>query len=753
MIAGPTERETPGRLRQVSDWARRPAIARRFAFALAVLAVLSGIATYAVLTRNSPFGPDPDVVLVLVNVNLVLLLALAVVVVRRVVQLWAERRRGSAGSRLHVRLVLLFSVVAATPAIVVAVFSVVFLNFGLQSWFSDSVRNSIYASLDVAKAYLDEQQNIVRADVLAVAQELGKDSAYIFQDPARLETAVWALASQRGLSDAVVFDRTGVALARASYAASFGFDPLPSGEYVARAERGDVPVITNESGDRMRALVRLAHAPNLYLFAGRFVQPGVLNHVKRVRDAVLGFEQLEARRARLQIYFAMLFAVLSLVLLLAAVWIGLLFATQLARPISLLIGATERVRAGDLSVRVEGIESTDEMGTLARAFNRMTGQIGGQQAELIEANRQLDDRRRFTEAVLAGVSAGVVGLDAAGRINLPNRTASTLLETDLERAIGRPLREVAPEMAELLGEAMRRPRVMAQGQVRIVRGRTAITLLVRVTAEHGENEVLGYVATFDDVTELQSAQRMAAWADVARRIAHEIKNPLTPIQLAAERLKRKYLKEITTDPEIFIACTDTIVRQVGDIGRMVDEFSSFARMPAPVMRSENLAELCRQAIFLQRQVSADIAMELDSPPGVERECDARQIGQALTNLLKNAAESIAARHAADEGAPEGRIVVRVASAGGRVGSIDIEDNGIGLPVELRDRLTEPYVTTRTKGTGLGLAIVRKIMEDHGGALALEDREGGGARLRLIFPDPAVLETQAKAPETTVAHGA
>jgi two-component system nitrogen regulation sensor histidine kinase NtrY len=362
----------------------------------------------------------------------------------------------------------------------------------------------------------------------------------------------------------------------------------------------------------------------------------------------------------------------------------------------------------------------------------MTYQIESQQRELREANRQLDERRRFTETVLTGVSAGVIGLDSLGRVNLPNRSASALLGTDLEQAIGQDLAEVAPEMAGLLDEAERRPDRLAQSQVELIRGNSTRTLLVRIAAEHNGRDISGFIVTFDDITELLSAQRKAAWADIARRIAHEIKNPLTPIQLAAERLRRRYLKEIKSDVETFTVCTDTIVRHVGDIGRMIDEFSSFARMPTPVLKPENLVEIVHRAVFLQRTAHPEIVFEPVFPAGpVAVNCDARLVGQALINIVKNAIESIEARRAEDSASPTGCIRVSVAEADGQAAVI-IEDNGKGLPQHGREQLTEPYVTTRTKGTGLGLAIVKKIMEDHHGELVLEDGETEGARVSLHF---------------------
>jgi two-component system nitrogen regulation sensor histidine kinase NtrY len=426
-----------------------------------------------------------------------------------------------------------------------------------------------------------------------------------------------------------------------------------------------------------------------------------------------------------------------LLLLLAAVWFGLNFATRLTRPVGDLISAADRVRAGDLSARVkEGTrESDDEMELLARAFNRMTNQLDAQRSDLMEANRQLDFRRRFSETVLSGVSAGVIGLDPTGRINLMNASASEFFNIDDTTLLnGQPVAVLSPEIQNFIDQLPKEPSTKS-GQLEIRRPmKPTRTILVRVSSQQTESETRGYVITFDDISDLLSAQRKAAWADVARRIAHEIKNPLTPIQLSAERLKRKYSKEIVTDPEVFQTCTDTIVRHVDDIGRMVDEFSAFARMPSPVMKEHELKEMARQTLFLQSSSRGDLAYTQQIPNGpCIAECDARQVAQALTNLLKNAAEAIDARNAPLDGhLPQGKIHMRLSMDENFV-TLAVEDNGKGLPVEERNNLTEPYVTTRQKGTGLGLAIVKKIMEDHHGILKLADREGGGAIVSLIWP--------------------
>ncbi len=708
------------------------------AIALAFAAVAAGVATYIALT-GPEFAPDPRTILLLLTLDLVLLLLLGAVVARRIVMLWAERRRGSAGSKLHVRLVVLFSALAVAPAIVVAVFSALFFNLGFQGWFSDKVRSALGASLAVAEAYLTEHRNSIQIDIRDIAADLNRAGAALLTNQRQLQQFMTVHAALRSLSEIVIFDDSGRVIGRSGLTLSLVFTEIPVWA-LGKARDGEVVIFNPDSddvsgvlGDRVRALVELDRVDGVFLLIGRYVDPRVVAHVDRTREAVKAYESLEGQRSGLQITFAMVFVLVSLLLLLAAVWTGLVLANRLVRPLSALISATERVRAGELSARVEPGSADDEFDSLSRAFNSMTDQIEGQQRELVDANRQLDDRRRFTEAVLSGVSAGVVGLDGQGRINLPNRSASMLLASDLEQKIGQAFSEVVPEMAHLLAAARSAPDRVANDAVAVQRGGRRRMLTVRVAGEPLEGGAIGYVVTFDDVTDLESAQRKAAWADVARRIAHEIKNPLTPIQLSAERLKRKYLGEIQNDPETFRICTETIIRHVNEIGRMVDEFSSFARMPAPVMRLEDLGELVRETTFLQRNARPEIRFStVVSAKPTQVMVDRRQIGQALANLLQNAIDAIQGRESQDgDELPSGDILVRLSEEQG-CPVVTVEDNGKGLPSEDRDRLTEPYVTTRARGTGLGLAIVKKIMEDHGGELILADRPGGGACVTLVF---------------------
>ena len=735
------------------SWAVRVRLRHKVIIGLLGASVVSGIATYAAMTQSPFFSNDPTTVLILSLLDLCFLVLLSGIVAQRILSIWLRRRRNQAGSRLHVRMVSMFALLAVAPALLVAMFAAIFFYFGVEAWFSQHVRTSLNESLEVAQAYLEEHKQVLRADALAMANDLNRQAVVLSQNQVRFAQAVSTQAYIRKLTEVIVFDGSGKILARSGLSFALSLEPVTP-EMLAHARKGDVALIVNDSDDRVRALVRLDNFVDTYLFVGRPVEPVVLNHMATTQQAVSEYKQLEGKRFGLQLTISLVFVAVALLLLLTAVWFGMNFATLLVKPISDLINAANRVRGGDLGARVPVAEreGDDELDLLSRAFNRMTSQLEAQRSDLIEANYQLDFRRRFTEAVLSGVSAGVIGLDPSGRINLMNASAAAFFALEIpEDFNGQPMAELSPEIQAVVAAIPPGIR-LTEEQVEIRRvGQPTRTLLVRVSSELKGSEVHGYVVTFDDVSDLVSAQRKAAWADVARRIAHEIKNPLTPIQLSAERLRRKYANEVTTDPEVFITCTDTIVRHVEDIGRMVDEFSAFARMPVPTMKEHELREICRQMVFLQGTGRADVKYFQELPPEpCIAECDGRQIAQALTNLLKNAVEAIDARILPLEGSLlPGEVTVRL-SATDDVVRLDVEDNGKGLPIEERNSLTEPYVTTRNKGTGLGLAIVKKIMEDHKGELTLTDRPKGGAIVSLIWPRRQPQEaSEGQAPDVTL----
>ena len=756
---------TSYKVRRIRVRLRRMHLSRVLVAILVVALGVSGIATVIAMGDLGPLETDFTTVIILLNLDVILALALGVLIARRIVRNWSRGTAGGAATRLHIRLVVLFSLVAVIPAILVAVFSGLFLNYGIETWFSDRVRTAVNESQAVATAYLREHQRNIRGDALAMANDLNRAAPRIRVDQRFFRQLMQTQALIRGLPEAAVVDGAGNTLMSAGLSVSLGFDVAGQdllGKIFTQTRPGEVQILSSDSDDRVRAGIRLEAFPDAYLLVGRLVEPQVLDHLSMTRGAATQYQQLEDSREELQIRFLAVFALVALLLLLAAVWTGWTVANQLATPIGNLIAAAERIRSGDLSARVQtegGSSPSDEIGMLSRAFNRMTEQINTQQEGLVAANRQLDERRQFTETVLGGVSAGVIGMDADGGINLPNRRASELLETDLDNALGRPLAEVVPEMAELFAGVAAAPGKPANAELTIERGGRQRTLVVSIAAERLDGKAIGFVVTFDDVTELVSAQRKAAWADIARRIAHEIKNPLTPIQLSAERLRRKYQNEVVSDPEVFTSCTETIVRQVEDIGRMVDEFSAFARMPQPDRKSQNLTELCREAVFLERNRCPEISYHVEFPEEPLRlNCDRQQVSRALTNVLKNAAESIRAKFGEAASASNGVISMTINDTARHV-IVQIEDNGGGLPNQLVDRLAEPYVTTRSKGTGLGLAIVKKIMEDHQGDLVLQNRDDGGARISLMFGREAVADNDTNpdpdesTENTTLAHGA
>jgi len=705
---------------------------------LALLALVAAGLTYAALTSSAPFAKSKTVLYLLLSSNLVIVLALAGLIAWLLVRVKAARRSGVAGTKLHSRLVGLFALIAAVPAIIVAVFSGVFLFINIESWFSARQRSVIESAEMVTDAYFREHQLRIMAEAIPIAEEIDRQGPFIAYDPNKLTELLRVVATLRAVPGVYIIKRDGTILAGVKLDPDLEYVP-PLEEALQEAEIGKTAIYAAYSASQVHGLKKLAAFPDAYLYVVRYVDPRVVDHLRETRKARSEYERAESRRTLMPIYFFVVYLVVALFILLAAVWLGIWAANRIVAPIGRLIGASERVSQGDLAVRVAVGQSDDEIGSLGKAFNRMTAQLETQRGELVEANRQLDRRRRFTEAVLSGVTAGVIGLDGEERITLVNRSGLQLLGAAREKLVGQPFARMVPEMAQLLRAAQTSGDRTAQGQVELVRGEGPRNFTVRVMREaSGEDDLKGFVVTFDDITELMAAQRMSAWADVARRIAHEIKNPLTPIQLSAERLRRKYRTEVR-EPDIFEQCTNTIIRQVGDIGRMVDEFSSFARMPAPVMTEEDLADVARQAVFLQRVAHPEIDFLLEGADvRIEQTCDRRLVTQALTNIIKNAVEAIGARRESEHnGGYRGQVRVKLSETAER-SFIEVVDNGCGLPREQRHLLTEPYVTTRVKGTGLGLAIVKKIMEDHGAALALEDAPGDngerkrGALVRLSF---------------------
>ncbi|MBL8770213.1 MAG: PAS domain-containing sensor histidine kinase [Phenylobacterium sp.] len=705
-------------------------------------ALLTGVAIFLAASppEKGPLGPASDVILTVLFLNLVLILFLLVSVGTRIFEL-LDARSSDAGARLHVRFVGLFAAAALVPAAVVLIFYGLVVSSGVEKWFSQRVQTVVENSATVFQSYIDEQTGYIRDHVIPMAGDLNREAAGIAEKPDSAGSYLEALASFHAFPAAYLVDRQGRVLARAE---ASGAPPyvLPSQAAYAAADQSEI-YIPNFDAGVMRGLYKLTAFNDVYLYVTRPLKPGIMGYMRESESELASYRDVAKNRERIQAIFVLSYAETAMLVLVGAVWLGLAAANSITAPISRLVQAAGRVAGGDLSARVDAESDPAEIAVLSRAFNSMTHDLQAQQEALRRAGEEAEERRQFIETVLAEVSAGVIGLDPDGRISVTNRQASVLLALPRDQGRGRRLADVVPEFAELAAAGRSGE---AEEEIDITRGRDQRRLRVRASQSEG-----GLVFTFDDVTRLVAAQRNAAWRDVARRIAHEIKNPLTPIQLSAERLRRKYRKDIApAELETFDRCTDTIVRQVGDIGRMVDEFSSFARMPAPKFARLDAAELLRAAVFAQRVASPDFEVVLEEPlHEAALHADGRMIGQALTNVLKNAAEAVEGRRA-KEPKLKGRIVARLVSDEHGV-AFEVEDNGVGLPAKDRDRLTEPYVTTREKGTGLGLAIVKRILEDHGGELELADARAGQGALAVLRLPAAAAQRLARPPAAVSAE--
>ena len=710
---------------------RRPL--RRLLAPFAVgFALLSACLTFVVLTGLTPIEPTRTVVVWFLLINAATILLLISIIVREVWQVVQARRRGRAAARLHVQIVSLFSVIAVLPAVLVSIVANVTIDRGLDRLFSGTTKAAIENSLIVASAYLNENAQLIRGDILGMATDIANARPLFDQDRRSFREMLTASAASRNLPGAMLIDKETNVLETAQTGIEQDFAKPPP-EFLKDFNETEPEIVVE--ANYVAACIRLRAFNDTFLYVARLLDPRVVAQMRQTQASVADYAQIESRRLGIQVAFALMFAVIALTILMSSVLIGLNFANWLVAPIRRLMSAANVVSTGDLHVQVPVLKSEGDLAQLGETFNKMTQELRTQRDELVSASELIDSRRRFIEAVLSSASAGIIGVDASGSIGILNRSAEKLIGHAESETLGHPLSEIIPELDDMMKTAREGTQRLVQGQITITRDGRERNLSVRVSSEHNSQARDSFIITLDDITDLVSAQRTSAWGDVARRIAHEIKNPLTPIQLSAERIRRKFGKVITEDKAVFEQCTDTIVRQVDDIRRMVDEFSRFARMPKPVMEGEDVADTVRQVVFLMRvgHPELELVTEIRDEP-LRAQFDRRLISQALTNIIKNASEAIEA--VPPEEMDKGRIEVIAARDGDDI-VIDVIDNGIGLPKVSRSRLLEPYVTTREKGTGLGLAIVGRVLEDHGGGIELHDaadiRPGSrGAWMRLRF---------------------
>lgn len=707
-------------------------IERRLAVVLVALAIPLAIITFFMIQRAVSAEVSSSTILWLLTADLGVLLLLMIIIAKRVISLWLQRKKGLAGAKLHTRLVFWFSALAIIPSIIVTIFTTLFLNFGLNQWFNDTVKEAVNNSLVVAHEYLLEHQQSIVGDILAMANDLKYEGPIFEANPQRIQNFILLQSSVRSLSEVLLLNGQGKVLVAGNLSLNAALNPAVSPSAFERARNGETIILSGPTEDRMRAMVLVDWQNDIYLYIGRKIDTKILGYVEETRKAVNLYRNMEGRRFQIQVTFALIFIVIASLALMGAIWVALVFSGRLFQPITQLIAAAEKIGNGDLNTRVPYLGGVDEINILNRTFNQMTERLSFQQQELIIKNIEVNERRQFTELVLQGVSAGVVGISEDGIINLINQSAINLLELEGSQFLRVHFSQVFPEIREFF-EAINSSRYETiQGQVEIERKNVKRTFTTKMVRNGTTVNNHGYVLTFDDISSLLTAQRKAAWADVARRIAHEVKNPLTPIQLSAERLKRRYQKYITSDVDIFDQCIDTIINQVDTIKRLIDEFSAFARMPAPIFQYENLINVCKQAIFLQSQGNQEIIFDTNFAESmIMMKIDSRQMGQALTNVLLNSVQAIEKCRQQKPDSEKGHITLTAQDNGDKI-IIAIEDNGGGLPEKYLNMLTEPYITTKTNGSGLGLAIVRKIVEDHKGVLRLGNKEGQKTLVEFEF---------------------
>jgi two-component system, NtrC family, nitrogen regulation sensor histidine kinase NtrY len=708
---------------------------KRVGTLIMLAALLSALVGFLIVAGLTPIAPTNDVVLSILATNSVLVICLVIVVVIEGREVLRARRARAAAAGLHMRFVGWFAGIAALPALFIALVTSITLGRSLDPWFRADLRVLLGNTVEIAHSYQEGQCRTMARELNLMAGDINQARLMFDQNHPLFHDWFATRSLFLGFPVAMMLKNDGSTMETVQHVAVPGI-ALPRAEDYAEASDSEPFCFVPRAGGAFAALVKLAAFDNAFLFVARPGDPRASEYTSAAEEGLRYYQGLEAKRVGVQIAFASMYLLVTLILLLSAIRLGLSFANWLVLPIRRLIHATDQVAAGNFYVQVPTRKGESDLAHLSATFNGMTQELRAQHDRLVAASDMMDKRRRFTEAVLAGVSSGVIGIDPKGGITVLNPSADKLLpRSHAGSPLGATLDELVPALGPLVAEAREGRHRLVQGQIALPRGTGERQVSVRVTKETAGDAAEGYVITLDDITDLVSAQRSAAWADVARRIAHEIKNPLTPIQLSAERLKRKYGKFITSDREVFDQCTNTIIRQVDDIKRMVDEFSSFARTPKPVLEESEVTDVVKHVIFLMQVARPDIDFIADLPSGpLKARFDHRLIGQALTNIVKNATEAMEQK----AGGERGNVTVAVARSMDDIITIDITDTGRGFPQSDRHKLLEPYTTTRKEGTGLGLAIVGRILEEHGGGIELLDhpeaeRGQAGAWVRLWFP--------------------
>lgn len=710
-----------------------PDFRRKVSYFLVLSALILAVLTFTNIGQINNFELGSRYLIIILLLDITVFLLLSILIARKIAATWINQKQSIPGSRLHVRFTVFFSSIVAIPAIIMTILTVLFVHYGLQDWFSQRVKTALNEAVSVANSYLEEHQTLVGRDAILMGQDLRENLPRLINNRQEFDKFLTLIANLRSLSEAIVFDEEHNVIAKTHLTFALEFEPVPASA-VAQAKQGEPAILSSEYHDRVRALVQITTNPNLYLFVGRPVDAKVLLHQKKSQDVVSEYITLEGKRLGFEVTVILLFALVAFMLLLGAIWVGLILSDQISRPIISLIEAAEKIRKGKLDVLVKEGNRKDELGLLTRTFNRMVQDLKTHQQALIDVNQKLDDRRRFIESTMAGVSAGVLGLDQNRKLNFYNKKANDLLHVVLEKRYQKSISSLIPELDKMLDKATLTPKKIIEQKISISHPKYSASIFsIHVIADQKEIGKLSYVVTLDDITDLIYAQKQAAWSDVARRVAHEVKNPLTPIQLAAERLKRKYGPQITDSPEVFNECIENISRQVGYLKSLISEFSSFAQLPIPILKKNNLVDLLKNALVLQKTVYTEIDFNIKYPEEeIIIDCDEKLLFQVFTNLVKNAVESIH-QNIKNKKIQTGKLQIKITTAFDKA-TVEFIDNGTGFDFKSNKNFFDPYITDKSEGTGLGLSIVKKIIEDHKGQITLQNNQNkNGADIKIVFP--------------------
>ena len=705
-------------------------ILKQFRIFLIIFFIVSLILTLSLylLPIQLFFNSDIEVIFILIVILFAVgLIIISILVAYQINKIIVDHNKNNAGSQLHWRITILFGGISILPSIILAAFGLFIVDYSFRGWFSDRISTAINESVKVAEDYLSEHTRSVRGSILEMVNDINREAPKLVSNPNTLDNYLSTQAAIRNLSEAILLNSSKMVLARSQFAFSIALNDLDD-QIFSQAQNGDLIILRSDSNNKIRGLVKINRLVDVYLYAGRFLEPSVLDAIDRTKLASDQYQFIKIESTNLQISFGVLFFLVALFLLLLALWIGLILANSIIKPLSSVISVANIARAGNLDVRVENNLGIEEVSRLGLSFNKMLDEISKNKKELIAANSQINQRREFTEAILSGVSSGVIGLDSEGKVNLPNTKSLELLKISENKFYGQKFIKLFPEFSNLFYKSIKDKTVSNEEQIKIEIKNKIRTFLARISTEVIEGSISGYVITFDDITELLSAQKKAAWSDIAQRIAHEIRNPLTPLQLSVEKIYTKFKPKDPNEIKVFNNYLETIQRQVDDIGNLVGEFSSFARMPSVNLYPGDLNNVIQTQLSLFKISNSNIKWNYINklPSDFKIKIDSQKIRQALTNIFQNSVDSIKE----NSFILEGKINILTEFHNKNILLI-IEDNGVGFPTN-RDNLTNPYVTLRKKGTGLGLSIVQRIVEEHNGKLTLSDSKLGGAKIIIEF---------------------